>query len=53
MDEALGAVLDPLLPILALDAIVNQIFTDGPSDFLQLSVRVFLRESDELLKYLH
>jgi hypothetical protein len=53
MDEALGAVLDPLLPILGLDAIVNQIFTDGPSDFLQLSVRVFLRESDELLKYLH
>lgn len=34
MDEALGAVFDPLVPILALDAMVNQIFTDGPSDFL-------------------
>ena len=33
MDEALGAV-STTCPILALDAMVNQIFTDGPSDFL-------------------
>jgi hypothetical protein len=50
MYEALGAVLDPLLSIFALDAMVNQIVTDGPSDFLQLSVTVFLRESDDLMK---
>jgi hypothetical protein len=50
MNEALGAVLDPLLPIIALDAMVNQIVTDGPSEFLQLSVTVFLRESDDLMK---
>jgi hypothetical protein len=33
-----------------LNSTINKVITDGPSEFLQLSVTVFLRESDDLMK---